>query len=62
MANVYAKSNATFSTSPFLRAFRQIAWPRIGHRRALLDIRGLPDHLKRDMGILDGNDPAGRRK
>jgi hypothetical protein len=29
-------------------------------RRARLDERTLPDHLKRDMGFLDGNDPAGR--
>ncbi|WP_202309056.1 hypothetical protein [Mesorhizobium sp. L-8-10] len=26
-------------------------------RRALLDPRSLPDHLKRDMGFLDGNGP-----
>jgi hypothetical protein len=29
-------------------------------RHARLDERTLPDHLKRDMGFLDGNDPAGR--
>ena len=29
-------------------------------RRARLDARTLPDHLKRDMGFLDGNNPAGR--
>ena len=29
-------------------------------RKAPLDVRTLPDHLKRDMGLLDGNDPAGR--
>jgi hypothetical protein len=31
-------------------------------QRARLDVRSLPDHLKRDMGILDGNDPAGRHR
>ena len=31
------------------------------HPRAWLDARDLSDHLKRDMGFLDGNDPAGRR-
>lgn len=29
-------------------------------RRRVLDFRDLPDHLKRDMGYLDGNDPCGR--
>jgi len=31
------------------------------HKRAFLDARDLSDHLKRDLGFLDGNDPAGRR-
>ncbi len=39
-----------------------LRWPRSGKRPVTLDIKSLPDHLKRDMGILDGNDPAGRRK
>ncbi|WP_269932617.1 hypothetical protein [Aminobacter sp. HY435] len=30
-------------------------------RRRILDIRDLPDHLKRDMGFLDGKYPCGRR-
>lgn len=30
-------------------------------RKRVLDYRYLPDHLKRDMGYLDGNDPCGRR-
>ena len=30
-------------------------------RKRLLDVRELPDHLKRDMGYLDGNSPCGRR-
>jgi len=34
---------------------------RPGRRPAVLDPRTLPDHLKRDMGFLDGNDPSGRR-
>jgi len=29
-------------------------------RQQFLDVRTLPDHLKRDMGFMDGNDPAGR--
>ncbi|PSM17677.1 hypothetical protein [Nitratireductor sp. StC3] len=30
-------------------------------RRRRLDPRTLPDHLRRDMGFADGNDPRGRR-
>ncbi|WP_378945793.1 hypothetical protein [Mesorhizobium sp. ANAO-SY3R2] len=29
-------------------------------RKRVLDIRDLPDHLKRDMGFLDGKRPYGR--
>lgn len=31
-------------------------------RKRVLDARDLPDHLKRDMGFLDGNNPCGRRR
>ncbi|MEI5680233.1 MULTISPECIES: hypothetical protein [unclassified Mesorhizobium] len=62
MSHVHAKSNTAYSSSQFLRAFRQFSWPRATSHAASLDIRTLPDHLKRDMGILDGNDPSGRRK
>lgn len=31
-----------------------------GRRRAYLDVRELSEHLQRDMGFLDGNDPRGR--
>lgn len=30
-------------------------------RPDVLDIRTLSDHLKRDMGFLDGNEPGRRR-
>lgn len=30
-------------------------------RRVRLDPRTLPDHLRRDMGFMDGNEPRGRR-
>ncbi|WP_127599068.1 hypothetical protein [Nitratireductor alexandrii] len=36
-----------------------LARPRSRRRR--LDPRTLPDHLRRDMGFADGNDPRGRR-
>jgi hypothetical protein len=32
---------------------------RGGPRRKLLDTRTLSDHLKRDLGLLDGNDSSG---
>ncbi|MDX8455003.1 hypothetical protein RFM98_19810 [Mesorhizobium sp. VK9D] len=31
-----------------------------GRRRGYVDVRELSEHLKRDMGFLDGNDPRGR--
>lgn len=31
-------------------------------RRRLFDARDFSDHLKRDLGFLDGNDPSGRRR
>mgnify|MGYP001489699165 CR=1 FL=1 len=31
-------------------------------RRELLDLRELPDHLKRDIGILDGHDTPRRTR
>ena len=33
---------------------------RNGHKRAFIDIRDLPDHIRRDIGIMDGNDPSSR--
>ena len=31
-------------------------------RRDYVDVRELSEHLQRDMGFLDGNDPHGRCK
>ncbi|OHV86470.1 hypothetical protein [Mesorhizobium sp. ORS 3428] len=31
-------------------------------RRGYVDVRELSEHLQRDMGFLDGNDPHGRYK
>ncbi|TPO01876.1 hypothetical protein [Mesorhizobium sp. B1-1-5] len=31
-----------------------------GRRRGYLDVREFSEHLQRDMGFLDGNDPRGR--
>ena len=40
----------------------RFAWLGARTPRDRLDIRGLSDHLKRDMGFLDGNDPLGRHR
>jgi hypothetical protein len=45
---------------------RWISWLADGfgwfavRKRAHLDIRDLSQHLQRDLGFLDGNDPFGR--
>jgi uncharacterized protein YjiS (DUF1127 family) len=39
-----------------------VAWRLARSRKGHLDIRELSDHLRRDLGILDGNDPAGRHR
>ena len=48
----------------FVRAL--LGWHRVGPEpdRPLprLDPRALSDHLKRDLGFLDGNDPGGPRR
>jgi hypothetical protein len=40
----------------------RFAWLAARTSRRRLDVRRLSDHLKRDMGFLDGNDPLGRHK
>ncbi|WP_353643624.1 hypothetical protein [Mesorhizobium sp. WSM2239] len=47
--------------SGFLNSWLATWFARRGRRQARLDVRDLSDHLKRDMGFLDGN-PVGRRK
>ncbi len=44
-----------------VRLGAMIGRPKLTARRRLLDARYLSDHLKRDIGFLDGNDPCGRR-
>jgi hypothetical protein len=44
---------------PVLDIIRDL-WPtRPSRRRHYVDVRELPDHLKRDVGILDGSRPTG---
>ena len=38
----------------------RLNWLGRNARRNTLDVKRLSDHLKRDMGFLDGNDPSGR--
>lgn len=45
--------------SSFLEAlFAALRRPAV-HKGNVLDVRGLSDHMKRDLGFLDGKDPAG---
>jgi hypothetical protein len=37
-------------------------WAERGQRHRYLDIASLPEHLQRDMGFLDGNDPSGKHR
>jgi hypothetical protein len=41
--------------SLLMREFSRFA----GRRRNYVDVRSLSEHLQRDMGFLDGNDPRG---
>jgi hypothetical protein len=47
-------------TTGIVQIFR-IFWP-VKTRKKTLDVNGLSDHLKRDMGFLDGGDTKGRRR
>lgn len=43
-----------------LPGFVGALWPKGGkRRRAFVDLRDLPEHIKRDIGVLDGNGPNG---
>lgn len=50
----------TKKTAGIAQLFR-ILWP-VKTRKRKLDVNGLSDHLKRDMGFLDGGDTKGRRR
>ena len=38
----------------------RMRWFGVRDKREMLDVSRLSDHLRRDMGFLDGNDPSGR--
>ena len=52
-AHVMSVSRTASALSFFGRAFRRSRTPHI-------DVRSLPDHLKRDLGFLGGRDAAPR--
>ena len=55
MTQTYGNSSAHGLVSTLIeRLFSQRSRPE-----AYLDVRELPDHLKRDLGFLDGRDPSG---
>ena len=59
MVTVQEKLVSTPARGWFFTFVRGIArFP--GRRRRYLDVRELSEHLQRDMGFLDGNDPHGR--
>lgn len=60
MATTQARLGSSHQASWTMLVATTFGW---GGRRSrkLLDVGRLPDHLKRDMGFLDGNDPCGRR-
>ncbi|MBD0413620.1 hypothetical protein [Oryzicola mucosus] len=35
---------------------------RLPRRKRIVDLRTLPDHLQRDVGVIDGKDPTPRRR
>lgn len=59
MVTVQEKLVSTPARGWFLMLVRQFA-RFSGRRRTYLDVRELSEHLQRDMGFLDGNDPHGR--
>ena len=54
MTNVIARLQRNWTS--------RFAWLGAGAPRGRLDVARLSDHLKRDMGFLDGNDPLGRHR
>ncbi|PSJ62279.1 hypothetical protein C7I85_08195 [Mesorhizobium soli] len=57
----YAWLASTSSRDGLSRRRAWFAW-LLSPRRPCLDVRTLSRHLQRDIGYLDGNDPAGRRE
>lgn len=52
--------NNSAKRAPSLSAMLHELWPtRPSRSRQIIDVRELPDHIKRDLGILDGSRPVG---
>ncbi|BCM16560.1 hypothetical protein [Mesorhizobium sp. J8] len=56
MVTVQEKLVSTPAHGWFYALMRGFAWFS-GRRRGYIDVRELSEHLQRDMGFLDGNDP-----
>lgn len=41
----------------WVRAIVEALMPSMSRRAPHLDVETLPDHLKRDLGLMDGRDP-----
>jgi hypothetical protein len=61
MTTVQEKLVSTPSQSWFSLLVREFS-RFTGRRRNYVDVRHLSEHLQRDMGFLDGNDPRGPRR
>lgn len=61
MVTVHQKLVSIPANGWFSLLAREFRWFS-GRRRGYVDVRELSEHLQRDMGFLDGNDPRGRRK
>ncbi|MBZ9735354.1 hypothetical protein LB522_18360 [Mesorhizobium sp. CA9] len=59
MVTVQEKLVSTPAQGWFFTLLREFA-RFSGRRRGYLDVREFSEHLQRDMGFLDGNDPRGR--
>jgi len=59
MITVQERLVSTPARGWFSRLLQEFPWFS-GRRRGYVDIRELSQHLQRDMGFLDGNDPRGR--
>jgi hypothetical protein len=51
--------NRQSTRSAFVEAISTVFHRSARRDGKLLDVRGLSDYMKRDLGFLDGKDPAG---
>lgn len=57
---ILACGGRTEKATTGIAALAASLWPRgRARKRVHVDLRDLPDHLKRDIGLLDGREPQG---